>query len=204
MKSVNAFLVDIGNVLLSFDFRPFIEKTARRDGPSFDPEAIFARILPHRMEFESGALSETEFFEHCKAILGYDGDWAGFRKAYCEIFRPVPAMWEWVDSVSASHRLVLFSNISSTHFHYLDDTYPVLSRFHDRVLSYETGAIKPEAPMYVEAIEKIGLDPQSTLYIDDRPENTATGDSFGFHTHTYDFNNHEALRERMRGLGLNG
>ncbi len=47
--------------------------------------------------------------------------------------------------------------------------------------------------MYEQAIERFGLVPGETLYIDDLPANIETGKAMGFQTHQYDLNNHAAF-----------
>jgi FMN phosphatase YigB (HAD superfamily) len=60
--------------------------------------------------------------------------------------------------------------------------------------------IKPHPPIYQHAVDTHDLDPQSTLYIDDLPQNIATGREFGFHCHQYDLRNHAAFERWLAFL----
>jgi putative hydrolase of the HAD superfamily len=61
------------------------------------------------------------------------------------------------------------------------------------VLSFEAGSIKPHPEIYQYAIDTHALLPSEVLYIDDLPDNIATGKQFGFRSFQYDLNDHAAF-----------
>jgi putative hydrolase of the HAD superfamily len=95
--------------------------------------------------------------------------------------------------------LILFSNINSIHSPWIFERFPEFSLFQGGVLSFETGFIKPDPRIYDHAIEKHGLDPANTLYIDDLPANIATGKSLGFPSWQYDLKDHGAFQAWLDG-----
>ena len=110
------------------------------------------------------------------------------------IFTPNAPMWDCVRKLAADgHRLILFSNTNAIHCPWVFDAYPDFHLFHEAVLSFEAGAIKPHPPIYQHAVDVHSLDPTTTLYIDDLPQNIATGREFGFQCFQYDLNNHAAF-----------
>jgi putative hydrolase of the HAD superfamily len=110
-------------------------------------------------------------------------------------------MWENVRQFArAGHRMILFSNINAIHCPWIFEAYPEFSCFHGAVLSFETGFIKPHPEIYQHAIRRHGLVPAETLYIDDMPENIATGRDFGFHCHPYNLNDHAAFTRWLSGF----
>lgn len=186
------FLFDIGRVLLDFDFEASLGKLVPAGAD--DAHLRMARLLECRDEFESGAMEPEEYIARALDWLGSDAGPDEFRDAWRNIFTPVEAMWERVRSLSsAGHRLVLFSNTNAIHCPWIFETFPDFSLFHDAVLSYQVGAVKPHAPIYEHAIRTCRLVPEETLYIDDLPDNIATGRRFGFQCHTYDLKHHEAF-----------
>lgn len=65
------------------------------------------------------------------------------------------------------------------------------------------GVAKPNPAFYQLLIERTGLDPQTTLFIDDRSENTAAAAELGFMTHTFNTpTGADQLRDHMALLGL--
>jgi HAD superfamily hydrolase (TIGR01509 family) len=76
--------------------------------------------------------------------------------------------------------LFLFSNtnaIAVAHVRANFDFYPA---FDGHILSYEHGAMKPEPPLYAVVERVAGRHGAELLYIDDRPENIATGRERGW------------------------
>ena len=95
-------------------------------------------------------------------------------------------MWPIVSFLkSLGIKLVLFSNTNSMHISWLLENYEVFEDFEGRVFSHEVGLRKPDPSIYRHAIEAFGLTPEETLYLDDLPENIATGHSMGLRCHQY-------------------
>lgn len=186
------FLFDIGRVLLDFDFESSLARLLPAD--CADPHERLGRLLERKDEFESGAVVPDEYVRWALDVLGSHAAPDEFRHAWQRIFTPVEPMWENVRRLSAAgHRLILFSNTNAIHCPWIFENYPDFSLFDAAVLSYEVGAIKPRPEIYQHAVDTHDLDPANTLYIDDLPQNIATGRDFGFHCHLYDLNNHPAF-----------
>jgi putative hydrolase of the HAD superfamily len=186
------FLYDIGRVLLDFDFESSLARLLPQD--CADPHERLGRLLDRKDEFESGAINADDYIEWALGVIGSQATPDEFRHAWRHIFTPNEPMWETVRGLSAAgHRLILFSNTNAIHCPWLFETHPGFSLFDEAVLSFEVGSIKPHPPIYQHALDAHSLDPASTLYIDDLPENIATGRKFGLHCHQYDLNDHPAF-----------
>lgn len=184
------FLFDIGRVLLDFDF----ETSLRRLLPAAceDPHARLSRLLAKKDEFEAGRIHPDDYIPWALGVMESAATHDEFRQAWCDIFTPNLPMWDCVEELAAAgHRLILFSNTNAIHCPWVFEEYGIFSRFHGGVLSFEVGEIKPHAAIYQHAVDAWDLDPRDTLYIDDLPENTATGERFGFRCHTYDKSRHD-------------
>ncbi len=189
---IRNFLFDIGNVLLKFDLGPALAKLNHRD--ELSPSEALARVVHQRDLMEAGELAADDFVAFLKAELAYPGTLEETRAIYADIFTPNHPVWDVAEKLAADgYRLVLFSNISPIHADFIKARYPVFAHFPEAIFSYTTGDIKPRDGMYAEAVEKLGMLPAETFYLDDNPDNIATGDRFGFVTHVYDFNDHPAL-----------
>ena len=75
--------------------------------------------------------------------------------------------------------------------------YRIFDAFAGGIYSHEAKSMKPDQPMYQQAIERFGLVPEETLYIDDLPANIETGNSLGFKSHQYDLNDHQAFLDAL-------
>lgn len=185
-----AFLIDIGKVLLDFDFESSLRKFLPSDHPN--PRAALAALIERKDEFEAGKISIDDYSEWAMKTLDTTASIEEFHTAWNNIFTPIAPMWQTARNLhAAGHRLILFSNINALHAPWVFETYPEFSLFHGAVLSYEVGAIKPQPEIYQYAIDKFDLVPENTLYIDDLPANIQAGKDFGFITHRYDLHNHQ-------------
>ena len=195
------FLFDIGRVLLDFDFESSLARLLPPDCP--DSHERLLRLLERKDDFEAGMIDPESYMNWALGVLGSDATPEQFRHAWQHIFTPNEPMWQSVRQLSAAgHRLILFSNTNAIHCPWVFEEYPEFSLFHGAVLSFETGHIKPQPPIYHHAVDAHGLDPQSTLYIDDLPENIATGREFGFHCHPYHLQNHAAYESWLSGFPI--
>ena len=188
------FLFDIGRVLLDFDFESSLTTLLPDD--CRDPRGRLIRLLERKDEFESGAIAPDDYINWALEVLGSAATSDEFHRAWRHIFTPNEPMWREVRRLAdAGHRLILFSNTNTIHCPWVFAEFPDFSLFHHAVLSFEVGSVKPQPPIYRHAIDTHGLRPEQTLYIDDLPENIATGREFGFHCHQYDLNDHRAFEQ---------
>lgn len=188
------FLYDIGRVLLDFDFESSLTRLLPPDTP--DPEARMERLLARKDDFEAGAIPIDDYVTWALEIMGSTADKEEFQHWWQRIFTPNEPMWKTVRQLAADgHRLILFSNTNGIHCPWVFEEYPEFSLFQDAVLSYQTGFIKPHPEIYQYAIDTYDLDPAATLYIDDLPQNIATGREFGFQSFQYDLKDHAAFEQ---------
>jgi putative hydrolase of the HAD superfamily len=198
---IRNFLFDIGNVLLAFDLAPAVARLNHRS--DLTAEQATALLISHRDLMEAGEIPPEEFISRLTGDFAWPGNPGEATAIYADIFTPILPNWELADSLSKrGFRLVLFSNISPIHSEFISTRYEVFSLFPEAIFSYRTGDIKPRDGMYREAVEKLGMVPEETFYIDDNPDNIATGSRFGFQTHVYDAARHDSLLEALVKAGI--
>lgn len=183
-------LFDIGRVLLDFDFESSMRRLLKTASPE-ESERLM-RAIDARDGLERGQM-EVEHFVNASIE---DADIAcephEFITAWRNIFTRNVPMLDVVKRLKASgdHRLILFSNTNAIHCPWVFTKFPELLEFDGRVLSYEVGAMKPEDAIYEYAIHNFNLVPTQTRYIDDLPDNIATGTRMGFRSHQYRIDQH--------------
>ena len=105
------------------------------------------------------------------------------------------------DLKAAGYRLYVLSNMSCEFIAFLR-RFPVYGLFDGEVVSCEERTVKPEARIYEILLERYGLDPAETLFIDDRPANVAAAESFGIRGFVFDYRDPEASCRTLRGMLL--
>ncbi len=186
------FLFDIGKVLLDFDFEGSLRSFFPPGTAKVDER--LPRLLARKDEFETGAISAEDYTRWAIKVLETDVSSEQFHHAWQQIFTANVPMWQCARKLATEgHRLILFSNTNAIHCPWIFRAFPEFSVFPEAVLSYQVGAIKPHPEIYQHAITEYALIPGNVIYIDDLPENIATGSRFGFRTWQYDLRNHRAF-----------
>ncbi|MFT5469258.1 MAG: HAD superfamily hydrolase (TIGR01509 family) [Verrucomicrobiales bacterium] len=179
-----AFLFDVGNVILFFDFG----RLARAIESECDcsAEQLLELIEAPKQEFEGSFKDVDRFLKQSFELIGYRGTREKFVRAWEEIFTLNEPIADWIGELAAAgHPLFLLSNTNQLHADHFLTAYPVFSRFDGWVLSHEAGCAKPDPEIYTHAIEKLDLDPARTIYLDDLKENIEEGQAAGFRSILY-------------------
>ena len=187
-----AFLFDIGNVIIRFDFRLAIGRVA--DRCTLAPEHILPNLQPLTDQLDMGQLGVLEFVEAAAEVTGFSGTPEEFIAAFEDIFELNQPIADLIEKLSeAKTPLFLLSNTNAIHVPFFTKKFPVFAKFDGAIYSYESGCMKPAPKIFEIAIKKLGLEAGTTIYIDDLPANCEAGKKAGFQTFCYDFRNHDAL-----------
>lgn len=197
---VDAVVFDIGNVLLRFDFRLAVKRVA--PFCSVLAAEIPELLEPLKVDLECGRLSGDRFLKEMAACIGFAGELDVLRSAWQEIFEPIAATHDLVACWKGKYPLYLLSNTNDLHAEYFLKRYPVFASFDGAVFSHEAGMMKPDAGIYALAVEKFGIQPGRTLFIDDLLPNVEAARSGGWLAHHYREDEHHVLIDRVRALNL--
>ena len=194
---ITAFIFDIGNVLLPFDFTIALRRLREKS----DVDSLVRAMEPVKFAYESGAIGRAEFLERMRAVLQYTGTEAEFVAAWEDIFTENRAMLELVRALHRHYPLYLLSNTSDLHMDYVTRKYPVFGLFKDGVYSYRAKCFKPDRRIYEIALQQFGIAAGETLFIDDLQPNIDAARALGFHAIRYDHNEHGDFVEKLAELG---
>jgi len=196
---ISAFLFDIGNVIIHFDF----SKAAHRIAPSCEvaPEEALERVATLTPPLERGELTVDEFVAEASSRIGFSGTPRQFLEAFEDIFELNQPIVELIESLHAEgYPLHLLSNTNAIHVPFFESTYSVFEAFSGRIYSHEVGFMKPDPEIYECAIQTLDLDPATTVYLDDRPENCEGGDRAGLCSLIYEVSRHQEVLEEIARL----
>ncbi|MEM7014400.1 MAG: HAD family phosphatase [Verrucomicrobiota bacterium] len=179
-----AFLFDVGNVILFFDFKHF--GRAIEAQTDYSAEQLKAMIDEPKDELEA-SLNQTEaFLKLAFEMTNFRGTREEFVKAWVEIFDLNEPISNWIEELSdAGHPLYLLSNTNELHVEHFMNAYSVFKRFDGAVFSNEVGMAKPDPAIFAHTIEKFDLNPAETIYIDDLGPNAEAGAKAGLRSVQY-------------------
>ena len=181
MPQPSIVVFDLGKVLLDFDYSIAGRRLAAQANLSDLAVKQFLDQSPLLHRFETGLMTEREFFESVRQQTGFRGSFEEFSGCFADIFWEIPPM---IELHAALRRggvpTYIFSNTNDLAIGHIRHNFPFFANFDGYILSYEVKAMKPDAQIY-EALEKMsGKRRAEILYLDDRPENVDAGAARGW------------------------
>lgn len=199
-REYKTLIFDLGRVLVYFDFsRAYraLEAYCKVSAPDM-PKLLLATDMVQRLE--TGRMPPEEFHQNFARLLAAEVEFGRFCEIWTSVFTHALLPESLIESLARRYRLVLLSNTNPIHFNSIRAQYPHIGHFHDLVLSYEVGAIKPEPKIYEAAIRSAGCKPEECLYVDDIPEFVEGGRKAGLDA--VQFESREQLVREMRARGI--
>jgi len=198
---IEAFLFDMGDVLIKFSHaRMFAQlaavlgRTAEELKRGFLESGIY-------IGYDRGDFDDDEMFRRVSALSKRKLDRAEVWQAMSDIFEPSPGMFELLTELKGHrHRMVLLSNTCRPHIEFVRERFPIYRLLDDYTLSFEVGAVKPDAKIFEAAIAKAGVPAEKCFYTDDIPAYVEAGRSHGLQAEV--FVGVEELRRQLRERGV--
>lgn len=201
VTSSTTVVFDLGGVLIEWDPRHLYRKLF--DAPD-EMESFLAEVTTAEWNAQQDAgrpwaeAVETLVAEHPERrelIEAFHLRWPEMLAG--EIPGTVDVLSELRD---AGIRLVALSNWSAEMFPVARERFDFLSWFEGIVISGEVGVNKPDPRIFAHLIERFGIEPAATLFIDDSPANIDAARALGFRA--IQFTDAPELRRELVGLGL--
>jgi FMN phosphatase YigB (HAD superfamily) len=189
---------DIGGVLVRLRYQRFIEYLGAAGIDMSDLPAWLQRV--DLAAHERGELTGDELLGRVAAMARRPLEAGELRARWLDMFERWHEMCDLAEGLKADYRVFLLSNIGDLHWQHLDRQYGLERLAHGVLASYRVGAVKPSAAIYHEAERRFGLEPSTTVFIDDLPPNVAAAEARGWRT----IHHREAAvtRARLRALGV--
>ena len=99
-----------------------------------------------------------------------------------ELNAPILSM---IRSLRKNFKIGLLSNYSDRLRPLLEEHFRIADLFDDIVISCEVQLLKPDARIYHTALERLGIQPQESIFVDDRIENITSARQVGIHAVHY-------------------
>ena len=172
---------DLGKVLVDFDYSIAAKKVAARSSRPIERLDAFLSGSPLLNQFESGLLTQRQFFSEVCNVTGFAGSADEFADYFADIFAPMPDMIQLHAGLRKKKiPTYIFSNTNEIAVGHIRRNFPFFEGFDGYILSYEIGAMKPHAKIY-EALERMSRRRGADIfYIDDRAENVEAGAARGW------------------------
>lgn len=201
MQRVEAIIFDVGNVLYQWDIRNLYAKLI--DDPA-ELDHFVGHIVTAEWHFQHDAgrpLAEmvaeltAEHPDHAELIGHYVPRWLE------TIPGSVPGMLDLAEKLALlGYPLFGITNFGVEFWDMFRPTAPIFDLFRDIVVSGAEKLVKPDPAIYRLAIDRFGIDPARTLFIDDRQDNVESAIACGLQGHV--FRDHATLDAELIARGV--
>jgi epoxide hydrolase-like predicted phosphatase len=199
---INTVIFDIGNVLVHLRFDRVYSRI--REKTALELHQIAERMAndPNYYEHESGRMTSEEFFRLQAQALEYSGTMEELIACWRDHFlEPMHSTLEVARALKQRGlQLAIISNINPVHEEVMEN-FEFIGLFPVRVYSHLVGVMKPNPAIYHHAAARLKLVPESTVFIDDKPENIAAARALGWQGIVMR-PHHTDLAAELRALGL--
>jgi len=191
LKGIKAIIFDLGNVIIDLHYDRTVQTLSVLSGFSKEKLGEMLVQAPVLQAFEIGAISEGEFRKRFCELLNihlkedaFDEMWNSFLGGIAK-----PRINRMLQ-LKSHYRTFILSNTNSIHVRSFNAQLAAvhgletLDALVDRVyFSHEVGMRKPNEDIYTHVLQKEGLSPHQTLFIDDRTDNVQAAAGLGIRTY---------------------
>lgn len=179
---IKNIIFDLGNVLINYNPHDFINKNVKEE---------------NREKFFKEIFQSKEWQDLDRGTLEYDEAVKIFSKRLPEERENIKKLFDndiqdilFVDKTNIKYlstlknkdyKLYILSNFHKNSFRKISEIHNFKSIFDGGVISYECHLLKPESNIYKAIIDKYGLIPEETVFIDDSLPNVQEAIKFNIH-----------------------
>ena len=181
MNTAPVIIFDLGKVLVDFDYSIAAKKVAARSAKSPVDLHAFLGSSPLLIDYESGRLTRRAFYEQIRDAIGFQGDVVEFGSYFADIFSAMPGTIALhAELRQRGYKTYIFSNTNDLAIEHVRRNFPFFAHFDGYIFSYEVHGLKPQPEIYAAMEAMTGRRGADLIYLDDRPENIATGTARGW------------------------
>lgn len=180
LESTDTVIFDIGNVLLDYDWKSYLEEF------HFSSEIfqILAEAIFLNEDWERGdrgGLTSCQWEElFIENAPGYEKEIHQVFEKLSGTIHPLPYTQELTETLKEQgYRLFYLSNYSEHLYNVTKHLMGFLDIFNGGIFSYTVGCIKPDESIYRLLLKKYSISPEKALFLDDRKKNVEAARNLG-------------------------
>jgi 2-haloacid dehalogenase len=181
MTIPSAVVFDLGKVPVDFDSGIAARRFAARGTMTIQEIAQYINQSSLFVQYELGAVTTQQFCAEICRVTGFRAGLAEFGECFADIFVPIEPMVQLQATLrQRGSPAYVFSNTNDLAVEHIRRSFPFYANFDGYILSYQHGAMKPDARLYEVVEHQSARHGAEILYLDDRPENVAAGAARGW------------------------
>jgi putative hydrolase of the HAD superfamily len=186
----NAIIFDLGGVLIDIDYQRTIDAFVQLGMVDF--ESIYSQAAQQKLfnDYETGQISTQLFINQLLPFLKQGTSPNKVVEAWNAMILNVPVKKiELLEKLKLQYPIFLLSNTNDLHVPEVRKEWakvtekPMESFFNTIYFSHELKQRKPNSEIFINVCEREGLNPQTTLFIDDSIQHIEGASSIGLQTY---------------------
>jgi epoxide hydrolase-like predicted phosphatase len=180
--TIQAVIFDLGGVLVRTEDRAPRSELAEQLNMTYKELDRIAFRGESAQQATRGLISEQEHWENLGHLLGIPEerlDWA--RAKFWGGDRVDAQLVDYIRNLRGAYKTSLLSNAWSSLRYYVTQVWQIGDAFDEIIISAEVHAVKPEAAIYEIASQRLEVQPQQAVFVDDFPENVSGARAIGMH-----------------------
>ena len=177
---IEVIVFDLGGVIVNVNFKSPLGMLFDNSGTVSNKtkdKSNFSNLLRF---YDMGKISVADFHEKINDHLDIELSFDEFIRASNDAIEAGDdGIESIVNSLSKKYKLAILSNTNPVHYEYIKEKYLIIELFDHILLSYEMGAVKPDAAAYEKLMDATSMLPSQHLFIDDRIENINAAKEIG-------------------------
>lgn len=173
VDNMKAIILDMYGVIVKQtgdDFVPYVQQTF----PDKTPEEIYTPWF----KADRGELSSLDVW----AQIGFKGDLEKIEKEYLDTIELNDGFIDFIETASKKYKLAIISNDSSRWSKYIREKFDINKYFDVISISGDLKIEKPDKRIFQLTIDKLGVNAEDCLYVDDREGNLEAAEKTGMNT----------------------
>ena len=114
-------------------------------------------------------------------IIGFQGDLERIEKEYLDTIELADGFIQFVEKAKTQYKLAILSNDSSRWSRYLREKFDINRYFDVISISGDLRVKKPDEHIFLLTLEKLGVNAEECIYVDDRRRNLGAANKVGMH-----------------------
>ena len=180
--SIRAFIFDLGGVINRTVDRGPREKLAEQAGLSYEELSTLVFDTKTAIQATLGEVTTNEHWESVRSLLNLPA---------VEIAEVSHYFWggdqidlelvEFIRSLRPHYKTGLLSNAWDDLRYFLENEWKIADAFDEIMISAEVGVAKPDPRIYQITLDRLGVEPQDAIFVDDFPANVEAASRVGMH-----------------------
>lgn len=191
---IRAILFDLGGVLFTNGTKKFIQDISSKY--NLDPEAV-KDIMDGDVgsQYREAKITRDQFWKVVLEKLNLTEDINTLEKQWISGYDLIEGTRDIILELAKKYKVYYLSDNVRERVEKINDRYNFLEWFEDGVFSHEVGVRKPNPEIYRYALDKAGVKPAETVFVDDKQSALDPAKEMGIITIL--FESPEQLRQRL-------